>query len=89
MKVFVKGRRPIRRAIKSLYDLEKSIKEHNEYGGDGLTDNDFYNELARITAELAISLELVRPTTVDDFTDCLYEHLDKWRTAIFDEGDFK
>lgn len=89
LKVFVKGSRPTRRAVKSLYTLEESIKENKEYGGDGLSEDDFYNELARITAELAVSLELVKPTTVDDFTDCLYDHLDKWRTAIFDEGDFK
>lgn len=89
IKIFVNGRRPIRRAVKDLYKLEESIKEHKEYGGDGLTEVDFYNEIARIAAELAISLDLVRPTTVDNFTDCLYEHLDKWRTAIFDEGDFK
>ena len=89
IKVFVKGDRPTRRAVKSLYLLEESIKEHNEYGGDSLTEDDFYNELARITAELAVSLELVRPTTVEDFNDCIYEHLDRWRTTIFDEGDFK
>ena len=89
IKIFVKGSRPIRRAVKSLYALEESIKEHNEYGGDGLSEYDFCNELARITAELAISLEIVRPTTVENFNDCLYDHLDKWRTAIFDEGDFR
>ena len=88
IKIFVNGRRPIRRAVKELYALEESINEHKKYGGDGLTDDDFYNEIARIAAELAVSLELVKPTTAEDFTECLSDHLDKWRTAIFDEGDF-
>ena len=89
MKIFVNGRRPIRRAVKDLYKLEESIKEHKEYGGDGLTEDDFYNEIARIAVELAISLDLVRPTTVENFNERLYDHLDKWRTAIFDGVDFK
>ena len=84
VKIFVCERNPVNKIAFDLKNFEDSYYEFKEYGGNGLTEITFIDKLAEIFTEYAIKTEVVRPSTVEYFTDLMFDKLDDWRTDLLD-----
>ena len=84
VKIFVCERNPINKIAFDLKNFEDSYYEFKEYGGNGLTEIDFIDKLAKIFTEYAIKTGIVRPSTIEYFTDSMFDKLDDWRTDLLD-----
>ena len=83
-KIFVCERNPLNKIAFDLKNFEEDYYEFHEYGGNGKTEIDYIDKLAEIFVEYAIKSEIVRPSTVEYFSDIIYDKLDDWRTKLLD-----
>ena len=84
IKIFVCERNPVNKIAFDLKNFEDSYYEFKEYGGIDLTEINFIDKLAEIFVEYAIKTQIVRPSTVEYFTETMFDKLDDWRTDLLD-----
>ena len=89
VKIFVCERNPLNKIAFDLKNFEEEYYEFKEYGGNGKTEIYYIDKLAEILAEYVIKTEVVRPSTVEYFSDVIYDKLDDWRTTIIDPPTHK